>query len=337
MCARASVGGVRFLPLAVALAWLLPGAAAAHDADVIYVLAVPGDAPDVIAEVVTLTPGTLARLAPVDADGDGVLSQADLDARARAVVAGVWDDMPLSAGGRRCEWLAGQAHQRESFIELTGRFRCGAGELRQDFRLLRVLPANYRVVLGSQLDGEAAGRGFAQGAMTVVPVPRPVPPGAWDPERFRAGWQGGLRRALAPEALLAWLAVLVALGAWRRGLFATGLALVGAAIGGLLDLGWEGPTALVAAALVAGARRGELPVVVPLVLACALGARGGGPWPMGLGQGLAVAAVLAGVAPIGLATGVMLARRPGAWLAVRRGLGAAWVVALILRPPWVSW
>lgn len=328
---------MRFLPLAVAFALLLPGPAAAHDADVIYVLATPGEAPDVLVETVTLTSATLGLLAPVDADGDGVLSQGDLDAKAKALSAGVWDDMPLAAAGQRCERLETRAVLRQGFVELTGRFRCGEGELRQDFRLLRVLPPNYRVVLGSQLAGEAAGRGFAQGALTVVPVPRPAPPGAWDAERLRAGWLAGLRRSLSAATGFAWLAVLVALGTWRR---AAAGALLGAGAGllsGLLDLGWEGPTLLAAATLVAVARRGDLPLVVPAISGFALGAQGGGPWPMGLGQGLAVAAVLCGLAPVGLAAGGLLSRRPAAELAVRRGLGVAWVVALLVQPPWVSW
>ncbi|MFZ5439145.1 MAG: HupE/UreJ family protein, partial [Myxococcota bacterium] len=198
---------MRWLPIVVLL---VAGVASAHDADVVYVLAKQG--PGRLVETVTLTGASLALLVPIDADGDALLTQADLDAKQKALRIGVWDEMPLSAGGRRCAVLETRAWLREGFVELEGTFDCGEGELRQDFRFLRVLPANYRVVLGSQLEGEAAGRGFAQGSMTSVTVPRPPPPGAWDGSQFRAGFDGGVRRGLSLLGGLMLLGVLLGAG-----------------------------------------------------------------------------------------------------------------------------
>lgn len=124
---------------------LLPTAARAHDADVVFAtLTEDGDG---LTEVLTLTAGTLSQLAPVDADGDGALTQTDLDARAAAVVAGVWEQIPLTPCTRSRE----KAVVREGFVELSARFVCEPGELAQDFKILRVLPTNYKVVAGTAI------------------------------------------------------------------------------------------------------------------------------------------------------------------------------------------
>src|SRR5688572_25086218 len=107
----------------VLIALLWGGAASAHDADVVYVqLSGPDHAQ--LHELVTLTAGTLSLLAPVDADGDGALSQADLDARADAIKAGVWDQMPLQAD-LPCSRSDERAQVREGYVELSARFACG--------------------------------------------------------------------------------------------------------------------------------------------------------------------------------------------------------------------
>jgi hypothetical protein len=188
---------------------LWASAAQAHDADVVYVKLESGPNGSLL-EVVTLTNATLVQLAPVDADGDGVLTQADLDARAEALRAGVWNDMPLSAGGQACPREAETATLEEGFISLAARFSCGPGDLRQDFKVLRILPSNYRVVLGSQLDGER-GRKFAQGVFTALEVPRPFAPALLDGGRLAQGFERGVRDAGVVEALalllLLWLSV----------------------------------------------------------------------------------------------------------------------------------
>lgn len=316
----------------------LASPARAHDADVIYVAARHGDQVDVIVETITLTAATLARLVPLEADETGALTQEELDRRGRALVAGVWEDMPLIAGGRRCDFLDGKAWLRESFVELTGRYRCGPGELRQDFRLLRVLPPNYKVVLGSQLDGEAGGRGVAQGALTMIAVPRPAPLGAWDTRRFVEGFEAGARRTARLPFALAWVAAVLALTSWRRALAGLALGAFVALPGGWIDLGWEAPLGLLAVSVWAAARTRPLPLVVTGLVGLSVAVcGGGGPWPMGAGQGVGVALGLAGLGLPAAAVGVMLGRRATKGLLVRRLVAAAWVLGCLVNPPWLSW
>jgi len=124
---------------------LIAGAADAHDADVIFVELAKGPG-DTFAERMTMTAATLGLLAPVDADGDGELTQKDLDARRDAVRVGVWDQALLTPCTRANE----TATLEPGYVALTAQFTCGPGELTQDFRWLMVLPSNYRVVMGQQ-------------------------------------------------------------------------------------------------------------------------------------------------------------------------------------------
>lgn len=292
--------------------------ARAHDADVIYVSLLPAPEADRFQVVATLTPATLGLLAPVDADGDQALSQADLDARRRAVELGFWDEVPLAAGGARCERLEAGASLREGFVELRAQVRCGEGELRQDFKILRVLPANYRVVLGSQLDGEAQGRGFAQGSLTTIVVPRPLPPGRWSPERFREAFAAGARRGLAPELLAALLGVLLGVGAWRRGAGFTGLALAGVGLGSVVDVGFWPPTLLVLLVTLGAASSQRPPWVLALLVGVSAGARGGGgSWSEVLGLACGTGLVFAAAAPLALGVGALLGRWPSALRVLR--------------------
>ena len=185
--------------LAFFLFCLCSGVARAHDADVIYVL-VEAHA-EHLEETVTLTASSLGQLAPVDADGDSELSQADLDARADSVRVGVWEQMPLSAGGKACVRGDERSTLREGFVELRAQLSCGEGELRQDFRFLSILPTNYRVVLGSQLDGER-NRAFAQGTLTALSISRPTPTHL-SQERFIERLQDGFARCFTLQAVAA--------------------------------------------------------------------------------------------------------------------------------------
>ena len=305
---------MRWLSLFVLLKGL---AAQAHDADVISVLVNQGAPPEVLVESVTLTGATLALLAPLDADGDGLLSQGDLDAKGKALRAGFWDEVPLIAAGKPCTLLETRAWLREGFVELQGELRCGEGELRQDFKILRVLPANYRVVLGSQLDGEGRGRGFAQGSLTTIPVPRPPAPASWDAGAFRRALDEGLQRGLSAEVLAALFAVMLALGAWRKGLVAGALVLLAVAAASFMSLDWWPPTVLML--LIATACGWKIPpLIVPLLLGAAIGAReGGGAWPGGLGLASGTLVVLVFASPVALSLGVMLQRRPKVLRVVR--------------------
>jgi hypothetical protein len=313
----------QFLRAVWLVAAVFAGVARAHDADLVYVLVrVPdGAPPDELLETVTLTPGALGLLAPVDADGDGVLTQADLDARGPSVKAGVWDDMPLSTGAA-CNRSAERAWLREGYVELEARFRCGAGELRQDFRFLRVLPTNYRVVLGSQLDGER-NRAFAQGTLTSLVVPRPAPPGWWSREAFAEGFSTGLARALTLLASSAVLALAFALAAWRQALVAAAALLAGLLCGSWVAVDVRVAAGLLAAAVIALAIRREVPGGVGVVVGVGVGLlEGGGPLArvVGLTTGSATVGAVALVA--GVAVGRMLRRR-GRALDVARWLVAA--------------
>ena len=323
--------------------WLVPlvllGAlpVSAHDADVIYVLVRHGAQPDLLQETVTLTGASLALVAPLDADGDQLLSQGDLDAKTKALKAGFWDEVPLTAARQPCPLVDARAFLREGFVELQGEFRCSPeGELRQDFKILRVLPTNYRVVLGSQLDGEGQGRGFAQGSLSTIPIPRPVPAGAWDVAAFRRGIDQGVQRGLSAEVLAALFAVLLTLGAWRKGLIAAGLMLVAVIAASFTSFPWWPPTILLLIIAAASAWKAP-PMIVPVLLGLAVGVReGGSTWPESLGLGLGSALVFLFASPVAIALGVMLQRRA---LALKRlrwlPLAIAWIaVAAHLRLSW---
>jgi hypothetical protein len=114
------------------------------------------------AERVTMTAATLGQLAPVDADGDGQLTQSDLDARKDALRLGVWDQAKLTPCTRSNE----TAELKPGYVELTAQFQCTEGELSQEFRWLMVLPSNYRVQLGNQV---------ADSTMRTLHMARPEP------------------------------------------------------------------------------------------------------------------------------------------------------------------
>ncbi len=160
--------------LAAPLALLLAaGSAGAHDADILYAqLWRPAAGGPEVHERLTLTAETLGLLIPADADGDGVLTQVDLDAREAALALGIWDAIPLSAGGQPCSRTGATALLRETYVELGASFTCPSGELRQRFTVLSVLPSNYKVVLGSVVEGER-GQRFADATWPTLVVPEP--------------------------------------------------------------------------------------------------------------------------------------------------------------------
>jgi len=160
----------------LAVLLLAAGAASAHDADILYSQVRRASGPQGTSEVrqvLTLTAGTLGLLLPADADGDGTVSQADLEARRLALEVGVWDALPLTAGGQPCTRASHAALLRQTYVELTATFTCPPGPLRQTYTVLSVLPAGYRVILGSSLDGEVPGSLFADAAQPSVAIPGP--------------------------------------------------------------------------------------------------------------------------------------------------------------------
>ncbi|MBL8921800.1 MAG: hypothetical protein JNJ54_23280 [Myxococcaceae bacterium] len=307
-----------------------------HDADVIY--ARLEDAPGGFVQIVTLTNATLSQLAPVDGDGDGLLTQGDLDARGAALVAGVWNDVPLSAGGVPCARSDETARLEDGYVTLTARFRCGEGDLRQDFKVLRVLPTNYRVVLGSQLEGER-GRRFAQGVFTALEIPRPRPPSVFDGARLRSGVIRGLADTGVAEGLAALLLSFITAGAFRRGALRLGLLVAG----GLVVLGGRGAEALVPWSLGLGALvlgfvrdrpgvRARLLDATCLVLGGALGLRATIPVAAeGLGWVTGLALVAAVTFAAGVPLGRLLARRPPLFFGARLALVALALFSAGLR------
>jgi hypothetical protein len=204
--------------LAVALALLLvAGSAGAHDADILFAQLWRPDAggPEV-RERITLTAPTLALLIPADADGDGAVSQADLDARAPALAVGIWDALPLSAGGRPCARTEATARVRETYVELGATFSCPPGELRQRFSLLSLLPANFRVVLGSSVQG-AQGQRFADASQPTLVVSEPGQEGREAPSGLLEWVDLGLTHIFQGVDHLAFLlALLLVGGSFRR-------------------------------------------------------------------------------------------------------------------------
>ncbi|WNG37457.1 HupE/UreJ family protein [Archangium violaceum] len=196
---------------------LLVGSAGAHDADILYAqLWRPDAGKPEVRERITLTADTLALLIPADADGDGTLTQADLDARAQALAVGIWDAIPLSARGQPCARTGTTARVREAFVELGATFSCAPGELRQRFTLLSLLPPNYKVVLGSYVQGEQ-GQRFADATQPTLVVSEPGQPERQAVSGLLA-WIGlGLTHIFEGIDHLAFLLALLLVGGnWRR-------------------------------------------------------------------------------------------------------------------------
>ncbi len=198
---------------------LAPRAASAHDADIVYArLERSGPTSSEVREQLTLTAATLALLAPIDADGDGQLSQADLDARSEAMAAGVWAAAPLSVGSVPCSIGRASASLKAGYVELAATFECPPGELQQVFRLLSVLPSGYRVVLGSQL-GEAQGQQFAEGNQQTLILHDPASPPAHEAvvSGLRGWIQLGMSHIFSGFDHLAFLVALLLVGSsWKK-------------------------------------------------------------------------------------------------------------------------
>jgi hypothetical protein len=159
----------------------VPPAASAHDADVIYVQ--PRETADRVTVAATMTGQTLALLAPVDRDGDGLLTQADADLSSAAIRLGFWQQSPLTGGGAPCALQATRASVRPSDVLLEADFRCAAGELAQDFRVLSVLPKNYSVALGANAASKRSAAQFPRTTITYRAGPGAAvelpPPPVW--------------------------------------------------------------------------------------------------------------------------------------------------------------
>jgi len=203
---------MRMARLAVPLALLLgAGVARAHDADIIYtqVRRTQAEASEVRV-LLTMTASTLSLVLPADADGDGAVSQADLDARRAALEVGLWDALPLTAGGAPCTRKEHTARERETYVELTATYQCPPGPLRQTYTVLSLLPPNYQVVLGSFGEG---GQLFADAQRPTLDIPErgPATPSAFSPGF--GGWiQLGMKHIFEGIDHLAFLLALLLVG-----------------------------------------------------------------------------------------------------------------------------
>lgn len=199
--------------LAASLALLLAaGVARAHDADIIYAQvhrAQPGGAE--VRALLTMTATTLTLILPADADGDGSVSQADLEARRAALEVGLWDALPLTAGGAPCTRKEHAARLRESYVELTATFICPQGSLRQSYTVLSLLPPNYRVVLGTY--GGEGGQLFADALHPSLEIPERSPSGSKSFAPGLGGWiQLGMKHIFQGIDHLAFLIALLLVG-----------------------------------------------------------------------------------------------------------------------------
>lgn len=205
----------RGLALLLGVLALVAGVPArAHDADIVYAQLERADGG--VSELMTLTTATLAQLAPVDADGEGAISQQDLDARREAIEAGVWRDCPITAGGDACRLASSGAYLREGYVELRATFSCPDGPMQQTFRILSLLPQGYRVVLSSRV-GAGRGEAFAEGRRQIVDVPTGAGGGEEKITSF-VGWvETGVFHIFGGADHIAFLlGVLLVGGAWRR-------------------------------------------------------------------------------------------------------------------------
>ena len=240
----------------VLLAVLFPTLSWAHDADLVGVQARRVRGEPRVEEQLRVTAETLGLLAPVDADGDGLLSDADLEAQNGAIRAGVWGSLPLSAGGRPCALGDASARIGEAVVELRATFLCdGEGELAQDFRLLSLLPPGYRVVVDADVDGlrlQRVAQGTDQRVLYAAGQSRDGTWGAWillGVEHILGGWDH-----------LAFLAALLLAASRARAVLAVVTA---------FTLAHSVTLALSALGLVALGARGEQAVEVAIALSIA--------------------------------------------------------------------
>lgn len=153
----------------------------AHEEDVVRVTLRFDANPGQYFESVVVSAETLPLLMPIDADGDGVLSQTDLDAKAAALRVGFWDEAPLT-GEAPCIWRQGQARMHGVWVTLDAEFQCPSAPHRQDFRFLRVLPQDYQVVLISQRDGFEFEHGVATRQLSSISIePKKASPKPFSP------------------------------------------------------------------------------------------------------------------------------------------------------------
>src|SRR5688500_18333590 len=127
--------------LSVPLALLLvAGLARAHGAALSYTPARRTQAEAPAARLrPTPTAGRQSLLLPAGAAGDGAVSQAELDARRPAREVGLWDALPLTAGGAPCTRKEHAARLRETYVELAATFACPPGRLRQTYTVVSLL------------------------------------------------------------------------------------------------------------------------------------------------------------------------------------------------------
>jgi hypothetical protein len=223
--------------------------ALAHEADIIYAH-IEKPIGGVFEETLTLSPESLLLLAPIDASGDGELTNDELERGKPAIDAGIWDGVPVKVGNQYCARTQTSLVRRRDKISLKAQFNCQNGERLQTFKILSVLPQGYRVILGSE--NHSGGVRFAEGNAQTLVLPDEALPRS--PEKLRAAVEGlggwfrlGVFHIFTGFDHLAFLlALLLVGGSWRKILWmVTAFTLahsltLGVSAFGLLTLGAEG-------------------------------------------------------------------------------------------------
>jgi hydrogenase/urease accessory protein HupE len=189
--------------------------ASAHQADIIYVHLQKWVAGD-WEERAILSNLALAQLVP---EAAAALERGQQESAGELIDAQIWSQMPLSSGAVRCDRGPTWWMETEGYIELSARFRCPEGELKQSFQFLELLPQEYRVIVGTELGGNRIQRFADKSAPTVVLSDRAVSGEARRPEvRGLQGWfQLGVAHIFGGLDHLAFLlALLIVGGGWKR-------------------------------------------------------------------------------------------------------------------------
>lgn len=201
---------------AAALALILgtPAPAAAHAADMGSLeLVLEGDR---LQQSLTLSGASLGSLVALDADGDGVVAQADLDARLVAIFEATLGREPPRADVGPCDLRPVAATGEGSVVRLRAEGRCPAKvqRLRHRLAFLSDLSEGHRILVQATLDGRRYDRVADRSAQVL----------AFEREKGR-----GL-------GAFVWLGVEHIFGGWDHLVFLLALVLAGGGVWRLLGI-----------------------------------------------------------------------------------------------------
>jgi hydrogenase/urease accessory protein HupE len=189
--------------------------AAAHDADIIYLRVEKGAAVGEVVERATLSAGTLAQLVP---GAEEAFHRRQLELIHAQIESQIWSQMPLWSGSVLCERGSTSALEGEGYVELSARFECPEGELKQTFKLLAALPIGYRVITRAEVRGERVQRFADQITQTILLSDRGALGERLAQVRGLKGWfKLGVAHIFGGLDHLAFLvALLIVGGGWKR-------------------------------------------------------------------------------------------------------------------------